>query len=182
MAQSRNFQKVLEVITKYPTSGSEAQALIDVLRQGLEPQVPFPGYSVDVDYSASLEQLVKAGKYDWFNDDITGRNYPSSEKGTAQVLVYLVSFNRDINSEDVVKELDRQGLRPATLKELLALGASYPDLQRKDLIVALGSTWRDSGGDVRVPDLRSCGSNRYLHLSWWAGVWRSFWRFAAVRK
>src|SRR5258706_591723 len=136
------FQRVAKAIASdLPSfSASEADTLIGLLRQG-QPQPPFPGYPVNVDYSASLEQLVKAGKYDWFNDDITGRNFPSSEKGTAQVLVYLVNFNRDINSEDVVKELDRQGLRPATLKELLALGASYPDLQRKDLIVSSVGNW-----------------------------------------
>src|SRR5258706_720221 len=177
------FQRVAKAIASdLPSfSASEADTLIGLLRQG-QPQPPFPGYPVNVDYSASLEQLVKAGKYDWFNDDITGRNFPSSEKGTAQVLVYLVNFNRDINSEDVVKELDRQGLRPATLKELLALGASYPDLQRKDLIVALGSTWRDSGGRVRVPCLGGGESNRDLRLFWWDGDWSSYWRFAAVRK
>jgi hypothetical protein len=177
------FQRVAKAIASdLPgLSPSEADTLIGLLRQG-QPQPPFPSYPVNVDYSASVEQLIKAGKYDWFNDDITGRNFPSSEKGTAQVIVYLVNFDRDISSENAVKELDRQGLRPATLKELLALGATYPDLQRKDLIVALGSTWRPSDGDVSVPDLDGDGSLRSLHLGWWGGGWRSHWRFAAVRK
>lgn len=177
------FQRVAKAIASdLPSlSPSEADTLIGLLRQG-QPQPPFPSYPVNVDYSASVEQLIKVGKYDWFNDDIKGGNFPSSEKGTAQVLVYLVNFDRDISSEDAVKELDRQGLRPATLKELLALGATYPDLQRKDLIVALGSTWRGSVGYVRVPCLRGFGSFRDLSLGWWFGGWYSFWRFAAVRK
>lgn len=177
------FQRVAKAIASdLPgLSTSEADTLIGLLRQG-QPQPQFPSYPVNVDYSASVEQLIKNGKYDWFNDDITGRNFPSSEKGTAQVVVYLVNFDHDISSEDAVKELDRQGLRPATLKELLALGSTYPDLQRKDLIVALGSTWRGSDGRVSVPCLGGVGSRRGLRLTWWGGVWGSGWRFAAVRK
>lgn len=157
------------------------QRLIGLLRQG-QPQPPFPSYPVNVDYSASVEQLIKVGKYDWFNAEIKAGNFPSSEKGTAQVLVYLVPFTRELSSEDAVRELDHQGLRPATLKELLALGATYPDLQRKALIVALGSNWRDSDGDVFVPRLYSLESDRRLSLRWWRGVWPSHWHFAAVRK
>lgn len=141
-----------------------------------------PSYRVSVNYDQTIEQLVMDGKYDWFSKDVTSGHFPSNEKGVAEVLVYLVNFNRDISSEDAVKELDRQGLRPATLKELLALGIAQPDLQRNNPIVALGSTWRDSIGDVRVPFLGGGGSRRRLYLLWWLGDWPSYWPFAAVQK
>lgn len=97
------------------------------------------------------------------------------------VTIYLVNFSRSISSEDAVKELGRQGLRPATLKELLALDTTCLYLQ-KDLIVALGSTWRGSTDHVFVPCLYSDGSRRRRRLVWWGGDWPSAWRFAAVCK
>lgn len=179
------YQQVAKVIADKAgdLSESERKALKGLLDgYNDQPQLPFPGYTVAVNYGQTVEQLIKAGKYDWFNDDVTSRNFPSNEKGVAEVLVYLVNFNYDISSEDAVKELDRQGLRPATLKELLALGIAQPDLQRSNPIVALGSVWRDSAGYVRVPGLRGADDYRRLDLSWWRGDWGSYWRFAAVRK
>jgi hypothetical protein len=179
------YQQVAKVIVDKAGNLSEAErkalkSLLDGFDE--QPQLPFPSYTVMVSYDQNVEQMIKAGKYDWFNDDVTSRHFPSNEKGVAEVLVYLVNFNRDISSEDAVKELDRHGLRPATLKELLALGVAQPDLQRNDPIVALGSSLRDSDGRVRVPCLSGGGSSRRLRLGWWLGVWRSYWRFAAVRK
>ena len=179
------YQQVAKVIVDKAGNLSEAERkALRGLLDGFDgqPQLSFPWYTVTVDYSASVEQMIKAGKFDWFNDDVTSRHFPSNEKGVAEVLVYLVNFNRDISSEDAVKELDRQGLRPATLRELLALGVAQPDLQRNNPIVALGSTWRGSDGLVLVPYLYGSESYRSLGLRWWYGVWRSRWPFAAVRK
>jgi hypothetical protein len=105
------------------------------------------GFPVVVNYNRTIEQLVKAGKYDWSNPDITSKNFPSNKKGNAQVSIQLVHFDRTMTSDEVLKELDKQGLRPATLPELLAFGAKYPDKQREFPIVALGSVWRSRGGD-----------------------------------
>ncbi|KKT48899.1 MAG: hypothetical protein UW41_C0016G0036 [Candidatus Collierbacteria bacterium GW2011_GWC2_44_18] len=132
------YQQVAKVIVDKAGNLSEAERkALRGLLDGFDgqPQLSFPCYTVTVDYSASVEQMIKAGKFDWFNDDVTSRHFPSNEKGVAEVLVYLVNFNRDISSEDAVKELDRQGLRPATLRELLALGVAQPDLQRNNPIV-----------------------------------------------
>jgi hypothetical protein len=74
-----------------------------------------------------------------------------------------------------------KGLQPLTLKELLHLGVKYPDLQRKDWIVALGSKWRDPYGDVGVPYLYGDGGGRYLNLHWLGSDWYPHWRFAARR-
>lgn len=145
-------------------------------------KLSYPAYKVVVDYDLTVEQLITAGQYDWFNDDITSRNFPSKEKDVAAVLIYLVNFDYDISSEDVVRKLDRQGLRPATLKELLALGITQPDLQRSNPIFALGSVWRGSSDDVEVPHLYGLDDSRNLDLDWWSGDWPSDWRFAAVRK
>ena len=184
MPNDANFQYLLKAIADKGSDLSDFQRdfLAGVIRQG-QPQLLFPYYIVTVDYDQTVEQLIKTGKYDWFNYDLTSLNFPSNEKGVAEVLVYLVNFNRGISSEDAVKELDRQGLRPATLKELLALGVAQPDLQRNKPIVALGSEWRDSVVFVYVPCLVGLEGDRRLDLDWWwGGNWVSEWLFAAVRK
>lgn len=183
MPNYANFQYLLKAIADKESDLSDVQRdfLAGVIRQG-QPQLPFPNYTVTVNYDQTVEQLIKTGKYDWFNYDLTSLHFPSNEKGVAEVLVYLVNFNRGISSEDAGKELDRQGLRPATLKELLALGVAQPDLQRNNPIVALGFEWRDSVGFVYVPYLGGYGSYRRLDLDWWGGDWVSDWLFAAVRK
>lgn len=154
----------------------------DVVNLISGPQLDYPSYSVTVDYDQMVEQLVRNGQYDWVNRDITSRNFPSRERGQVQLDIFLFNFDDEISSENILKEMDKLSFRSATLKELLALGAQHSNLQRKDLIVALGSTWRASAGRVDVPYLAGGESDRYLHLFWFDGDWYSSWRFAAVRK
>jgi len=172
-----------DIITKGgQLSKSQREGLIALLNGFVEPWLPFPSYSVFVKYDQTVEQMIDANKYDWFNDDINSGRFLSGERGQVQVFIYLVNFGREISSEDAIGELDHQGLRPATLKELLALSASYLDLQRGVPIVALGSIWRPSDGRVEVPFLEGDRSDRYLDLHRWGDDWDPHWQFAAVRK
>jgi len=179
------YEKIAQVITSNASTLSEVErnslkGLLDGFNK--EPQVPYPSYTITINYDKTIGQLIKVGKFGWKNDDITSKNFPSVEKGLVGVAIYLFNFDRDISSEDVIAEMNKQGCRPATLKELMELGAQYPDLQRKNWIVALGSTWRDSDGGVLVPCLSGSEGVRNLRLNWWGGGWDSGWRFAAVRK
>jgi hypothetical protein len=98
------------------------------------------------------------------------------------VVVELVHFGRDMESESVLKEFEARGLRAATLPELLAFGATYPEKQCEFPVVALGSVWRSRGGHRYVPYLSGDGSERELHLDWSGNRWDDYCRFAAVRK
>ena len=88
-------------------------------------------------------------------------------------------------------------LRSATLPELLAFGAQYPELQRRvQRIIALGSEWRSEEGGVYFPILS--GDDRYrdlgvIPITYIAGGdgvistsnggrWHPVYRFLAVRK
>lgn len=79
-------------------------------------------------------------------------------------------------------ELDRRGLRPATIEELLAFGAAYPDKQREFSIIALGSVC--IGQPIRrnyVPCLWLESAGRCLGLRGAElGGWYANYRFAAV--
>lgn len=128
----------------------------------------------------SLADMVAAGKYDWTNGDVNDDHFPPSVSNATEVV--LIHFNRVISTKDAERELDEQGLRPATLPELLALGVSHPELQLQFPIVALGTVWSDRGGNRGVASLGQDGSERYLYLHWFGHVWDENCRFAAVRK
>jgi hypothetical protein len=152
---------------------------------------------VEVDYSKSLENMVADGKHDYKNVDINIKNFPrkrkaqttlkeifSKEQEKADLEVIAVDFNEAVTTEQAMKRLDELGLRPATIEELLALGAAKPDLQRKFWIVALGSSFVGSDGYRRVPFLRGRSDARGLDLYFGSPDWQ--WdgdsRFLAVRK
>lgn len=138
-------------------------------------------FSVVVDYTQSLAAMIKAGKYDWVNPDITEQHFPV-KPGSKDVSIELVHFDRVMTSDEVLTELDRKGLRPATLPEVLAFGAKYPEKQREFPIVALGSVWRGWNGFRFVPYLWSDAGERGLSLDWLDRRWSGRYRFAAVRK
>ncbi len=142
---------------------------------------PIP-YSISVNYNQSMEEAIRAGNYDWYNDDITSKHFPTERSGRHKVEVELVHFGRDMSTNNVLAELDKCGLRPAELHELLAFGAKYPEIQRESPIIALGSVWQYSSVDDYCPCLSWGGSGRDLDLGWVGRDWSSGCRFAAVRK
>lgn len=139
-------------------------------------------FRVAVDYTQTLKQMISAGKYDWANSDITQDHFPIKGNGKKEEEVVLFHFDKVMTSEQAITEMDKTGFRPATIEELLALGAQQPELQKQFPIVALGSVWRNPLGDRNVPDLRWGGRQRSLDLDWFGGDWREDSRFAAVCK
>lgn len=128
-------------------------------------------YAVLVDFGMSIEELVKLGQYDWSNSDITSGHFPTKRVGKVETNVEFIHFDRNISSDDALKELDKMGYRPAEAHELLAFGAKYPDVQREFPIVALGSVWRGPDGDRRVVCLSEGGAGRRAGL----GLFESDW-------
>jgi len=139
-------------------------------------------YPLSVNYERSVEDGVKAGRYDWVSFNITSRNFPTKRKGTEKVALELINFNRSVSTDEALHELYRMGYRPAELRELLAFGEKYPEVQREFLVVALGSVWQNQNGYRHVPYLGRNGSRRHLGLNWLGDDWNEICRFAAVRK
>jgi len=143
-------------------------------------------YKVLVDYEQTLQQMIAVGKYDYANSDINSNNFPITGNGKQEVIVELVHYGRDMTTDDVLKDLESKGMRPAILPELLSLGATYSEKQCEKQcefpIVALGSVWRHRFGFRDVPCLSRYGSERGLDLRWDDVRWLGRCRFAAVRK
>lgn len=144
-----------------------------------KPRDVFP---VVVNYDLSVEEAINLGHYQAVHTDITSKNFPSARSGQAALEVVLVRFEHRMRSEDVVQELEKEGLRPADLPEFLAFGAKYPDVQRKFSVAGLGSVWKDRKGYRSVPCLYEASEGRYLDLHWWDDGWYSYTRFAAIHK
>jgi hypothetical protein len=152
----------------------------DVIAQAArKPREAFP---VAVNYDLSLEEAIAAGDYQAVNADISAKNFSWTRTGKADVEIVLVRFDQRMTSENVIRELDEEGLRAAELPELLAFGAGYPEVQRKFSVVGLGSVWRDRKGYRNVPCLYAASEGRYLDLHWWDDGWYTYSRFAALRK
>jgi len=87
---------------------------------------PTEEIKLTVDYTKTVEQAITDGNYDWKNDDIIVKNFPISPEmigKKVEVVTKLFYFNRDISSNDGISEMEKADYRPATLMELLALGA-----------------------------------------------------------
>lgn len=136
---------------------------------------------ITVNRGLSLKEMITAGEYDWVNPEITPERFPITGTGENKLKAEIIHFNCDMSSEDVVAKLDKVGLRPGSIEELLAFGATFPDMQRKFPIVALGSSARVDGRR-RVAFLYGGDSGRGLNLDYWGDGWGGFYRFLAFRK
>ncbi|MDP3999303.1 MAG: hypothetical protein Q8P76_01755 [bacterium] len=138
-----------------------------------------------VDYTRPLANMIKEdGRFDYVNSDITEKNFQINRRPNGEAEMKVYHFNRDIDSDEAIREMDKEGYRPAELPEGLAYAKANPDEQRKYPIVLLGSlsVWRGFIGDRRVPCLCGVGVERDLDLGWFCGGWDSRCRFLAVRK
>ena len=176
--------KLWAMVAKLVLDGKrDPQRVADIL-QGIVNEVSGSIVAISkmvVNYSCSIAELVKAGKFDWVNDDINDQNFSSTEIGERELDTAMFYFGRNMSSQAVGAEMDKVGYRPATMKELLAYGIKNPDEQRKYPIVALGSV-AELRGHRRVGCLCSDGSKRGADLDDYVCGWLADCRFLAVRK
>ncbi len=137
-------------------------------------------FRITVNHHLPLKEMIKAGKYDWVNDDITEKRFPVPAGDMIELDTELFHLDCTISSENVLIEMDKKDYRPATIHELLAFGVSYPDVQREFPIVALGSV-AEVDGDRYVACLDRDDSVRDLGLDWFDDGWPRRYRFLAVR-
>ena len=132
--------------------------------------------TLTINYSRTLQEMIDAGNYDWVDNYFTEKGsllLDSIGSSEASVSVKIFKLKGFIFSEDAVAEMLKDGFRPATLAELLALGEAYPEIQKENPIIALYSVYF-------VPVLFS-DNDRSLGITG-HGLWGSGYRFLGVRK
>lgn len=194
MAQERasmdQLRRLFTVIEQEKLSIPEVINILQGLEKDGEREVNLSREIIlTVDYSQSLEEMINASNYEWISFDITEEkfHFPVEFLGKkVTVSAKLFHFNREVNSEVVLEELDSAGYRPAFVSELLALGNNYPELQKPSFIIALGSMWwsHNKEGDVEAycPILSIDCQERQLYFQWFYAVRNPDSYFLAVRK
>ena len=97
-------------------------------------------YTLQVDYSATIEDLLRAGRYNWIHHQLASTNFPATGGGRATLSAVLVPFSPQANLDFAVGNQAASGMRPADVQELLAFGEAYPEVQSKLPVLALGSS------------------------------------------
>lgn len=137
--------------------------------------------SVTMDLTRTMAQLIADGKYNWVNPDIAKHFSIQPNEGSRPTELHLLWYNKVMTSDQVLADMDRQGLRPATFLELLWLGIQHPLLQPDFPIIALGTVVRVDGHRIVACLCRSV-RGRCLRLYRFVFKWNECCRFAALRK
>jgi len=119
------------------------------------------------------------GNYEWKNHS----SCAEIDQTPGERIMLVKHFNRAIESEDAIAEMDKLGYRPAIHLELYAFAKANPELQRHICIFALGSFVED-GNLCFSAELNGGAGGRWLNAREVTGGrrWGSLDRFLFVRK
>lgn len=93
-----------------------------------------------------------------------------------------VHMQKSASTKEVLTEIEKRGLRPATHEELVGFASQFPEEQRRFPIVELGSVWRNGHDSCSVIHQRGKDGLRWMGLARTNGVWLDSCRFLAVPK
>jgi hypothetical protein len=145
-------------------------------------------YFVKVDYNHSLEDMIKTNKYNFVVNYINICNYPNIINKT-EINIVLLNIKADtceidsISREEILKSMNHDNLRPATLIELLAFDKSFPNVKKFFDIYAIGSIWQHPNKDYLCPYIGVDGRGKKLHVvfcDYFIRAWNEPFCFLAV--
>lgn len=139
--------------------------------------MPHTKSALESEFSKDGVSELFYGNYEWKND----RSCAEIDQTPGERIMLVKHFNRAIESEDAIAEMDKLGYRPATHLEAYAFAKVNPELQRQFWIVALGSSSM-CGVNRFVAVLLSLSAWRVLAGFWFGRGWHSGDRFLFVRK
>lgn len=133
---------------------------------------------IQVAWSRVLPWIIKVCLFGCYvNPDITAEHFPLQLDDLKIKEIKIVKPGRCMSTTEVLKFLDDQGLRPATLLELLFWWLTNPDARGGCLVVALGQIWNSL-----VPCVDGDVGYRELRLFSVSGIWFETSLFAAASK
>lgn len=137
---------------------------------------------VKVKLVCDMDKAVKAGKYGEVHPHYTKKKAPKAKcKDKQKVEVIVVQFEKEwTDTSEIRSRIKKDGCRQATWPELLALGATVPNLQKRGPIVALGSSWPAASGGTAHPKLGFDENERHAGFADDMGSWDHRWSFAIV--
>jgi hypothetical protein len=143
-------------------------------------------FALTLDPTVPLSEQVRMGTYGELNGNYKPENFTLTLTGNREVVLF--DPQGAVSSEEMIARMKAEGYVPALIDDALAMGVQYPDRQKKNAIVFLGTLFHDhdSCGDERVPLLDGwedvSEGGRLLLLGWFGNEWPDGCRFAAVRE
>jgi len=154
-------------------------------------QVAVKFYNIEVNYDEIITEAIRSVHSLFASSKIRDGDFPSKEKGVRSIEFVVLSFKKDMTTAQAEKGIKQFGLRPATLKELLAFSRFYVQGKNQPWVVALGSVWTCScphGPHFGSPYIKrkfnfpySGGESFYLDVASRLQGWHRCWDFTAVR-
>jgi hypothetical protein len=142
-------------------------------------------YELPMDYSKRIEDYVLLGHYGDVDPHVTTAQFPLEERcGRRFVTLHLLIPKHDMLPLEIDEILATEKIRKGTARELLALGATYPELQKKMNVVALGATL-DSNGYRYALELAFINGMRKVCFTWpheRPGTWDAGVAFIGVQE
>jgi hypothetical protein len=150
-----------------------AERIITLIK---EEAVGLPGYYIDVDSGIAISDLIRAGQYSDVSEAIARKSFEHLYP-TQSILsrMFLMGINDCLTTEQVLLKIYNRGLRPATLREFLVFGMTYPYQNLFGRMAALGSYHLSHGERYspclfkeprRLSTIRSVPGNGEWHDSW----------------
>lgn len=137
-------------------------------------------YPAIVDYEKKAYE-ISAYNCSQENSDINSKKIFAFGERAVNVNFELVHLNKQVGSDDVRTHLDENGMRSATVEEMLFFGIAYPEILQEFPIVSLGSSWTIPRRARFVAYFKPGFEDR-LHYHFYNEEWPSSCRFLAVRK
>jgi hypothetical protein len=137
-------------------------------------------FSVVLDPKVSLQDQIQAGNYGSVDKQFTPKNFKLALIGNREIVLFDPGCVT--SSRKMIARMKAGGFVPATIDDCLALGATFPERQRKNPIAFLGTVWPDPNDYRHVPVLNVWNNKRELLLNLFGRSWHDYYRFAAVRE
>jgi hypothetical protein len=183
--EERNQKKLpqlIELAKNIKESGSPAR-----------PDMLFGGGIVTIEISEEKLKDTKTALQSYKEADNNSPHYIWDEwinapytKPKLPLEAIILSYNKDPNtresSDKIVADMNKLNLRPATLEEMIALGITKPEFNKRSGTYLVGLTKYSLGGSSHVPILSWRGDKRGLDGGRWGSGWDGWGRFVCVRK
>lgn len=171
---SEPVQQVIE------TQGEQlVSELVAVVRKRVEAASDLIVRRVKVDRSRNPQRVLDAtGRRQYADPDVVA-DMPGSGNGTEEVEVHFFKLGRYVSDDELEKEYDLRGLKPADPYSLAQVNADDPAFadERPN-----ATHWQDAGGRWCYAAFHRWDGERRVHVHRHARVWHVFWWFAGLRK
>lgn len=177
------FNILTDVLDPNADLGNRAAVRAALGLGALPPQTLF----LTVDYGLTIGAMIAAGLYDLIKRGVDWKRFRNSwlNRGAVTFDARYFGFDHNVSSEHAIETIESADRafpwRLAGIEPLLALGATFPEEQRKFKIAALGSPAKVGFSGPQVPYLGQVDSKRNLGLYRLRDSWPPIYRFLAVR-